>query len=215
MRPTTPQIKAYKVNNKFRKIFLFLFFAAAFAVSDCAAAKIAVVDLEKVFREFYKSRIAEDAIKQQAAAYRKYVERLSSELNQLKRDVQTARANALNIALSPAEKQKSGQFVEEKLKALRAKEAEIKLFVQERSRDMRRMETVKRAEILKEIRAEVRKRALAEGYDFVLDSSGRTMNDQPTVLYYPERNNITDSVIRTLNRTRTESQLPENGDRTK
>ena len=215
MRPTTPQIKAYKVNNKFRKIFLFLFFAAAFAVSDCAAAKIAVVDLEKVFREFYKSRIAEDAIKQQAAAYRKYVERLSSELNQLKRDVQTARANALNIALSPAEKQKSGQLVEEKIKALRAKEAEIKLFVQERSRDMRRMETVKRAEILKEIRAEVRKRALAEGYDFVLDSSGRTMNDQPTVLYYPERNNITDSVIRTLNRTRTESQLPENGDRTK
>ena len=203
------------MNNKFRKIFLFLFFAAAFAVSDCAAAKIAVVDLEKVFREFYKSRIAEDAIKQQAAAYRKYVERLSSELNQLKRDVQTARANALNIALSPAEKQKSGQLVEEKLKALRAKEAEIKLFVQERSRDMRRMETVKRAEILKEIRAEVRKRALAEGYDFVLDSSGRTMNDQPTVLYYPERNNITDSVIRTLNRTRTESQLPENGDRTK
>ena len=215
MRPTTPQIKAYKVNNKFRKIFLFLFFAAAFAVSDCAAAKIAVVDLEKVFREFYKSRIAEDAIKQQAAAYRKYVERLSSELNQLKRDVQTARANALNIALSPAEKQKSGQLVEEKIKAVRAKEAEIKLFVQERSRDMRRMETVKRAEILKEIRAEVRKRALAEGYDFVLDSSGRTMNDQPTVLYYPERNNITDSVIRTLNRTRTESQLPENGDRTK
>lgn len=215
MRPTTPQTKAYKVNNKFRKIFLFLLFAAAFAVSDCAAAKIAVVDLEKVFREFYKSRIAEDAIKQQAAAYRKYVERLSSELNQLKRDVQTARANALNIALSPAEKQKSEQLVEEKLKALRAKEAEIKLFVQERSRDMRRMEAVKRAEILKEIRAEVRKRALAEGYDFVLDSSGRTMNDQPTVLYYPERNNITDSVIRTLNRTRTKSQLPENGDRTK
>ena len=203
------------MNNKFRKIFLFLLFAAACAVSDCAAAKIAVVDLEKVFREFYKSRIAEDAIKQQAAAYRKYVERLSSELNQLKRDVQTARANALNIALSPAEKQKSEQLVEEKLKALRAKEAEIKLFIQERSRDMRRMETVKRAEILKEIRAEVRKRALAEGYDFVLDSSGRTMNDQPTVLYYPERNNITDSVIRTLNRTRTKSQLPENGDRTK
>ena len=61
----------------------------------------------------------------------------------------------------------------------------------------------------------LRKRAVAEGYDFVLDSSGRTMNDQPTVLYYPERNNITDSVIRTLNRTRTQSQTPENGDRTK
>ena len=203
------------MNNKFRKFFLFLLFAAAFAFSDCAAAKIAVVDLEKIFREFYKSRIAEDAIKQQAAAYRKYVEKLSVELNRLKQEMQTARGNALNIALSPAEKQKAEQLVDEKIKAVRAKEAEIKLFIQERSRDMRRMETVKRAEILKEIRAEIRKRAVAEGYDFVLDSSGRTMNDQPTVLYYPERNNITDSVIRTLNRTRTQSQIPENGDRTK
>ena len=77
--------------NKFRKFFLFLLFAAAFAVSDCAAAKIAVVDLEKIFREFYKSRIAEDAIKQQAAAYRKYVEKLSVELNRLKQEMQTAR----------------------------------------------------------------------------------------------------------------------------
>lgn len=203
------------MNNLLRKIFLFLLFAAAFAVSDCAAAKIAVVDLEKIFREFYKSRIAEDTIKQQAAAYRKYVERLSVELNQLKQELQTARGNALNIALSPTEKQKAEQLVDEKIKAIRAKEAEIKLFVQERSRDMRRMETVKRAEILKEIRAEIRKRAIAEGYDFVLDSSGRTMNDQPTVLYYPERNNITDSVLRTLNRTRTQSQSPGNGDRTK
>ena len=203
------------MNNLLRKIFLFLLFAAAFAVSECAAAKIAVVDLEKIFREFYKSRIAEDAIKQQAAAYRKYVERLSVELNQLKQELQTARGNALNIALSPTEKQKAERLVDEKIKAIRAKEAEIKLFVQERSRDMRRMETVKRAEILKEIRAEICKRAVAEGYDFVLDSSGRTMNDQPTVLYYPERNNITDSVLRTLNRTRTQSQAPENGDRTK
>ena len=203
------------MNNRFRKFFLIILCAAALVCFDSAAAKIAIVDLEKIFREFYKSRIAEDAIKHQAAAYRKYAAGLSAELNQLTRDLQTAKSNALNIALSPAEKQKAEQLVEEKSKAVRAKEAEIKLFVQERSRDMRRMETAKRTEILKEIRAEVRKRALAEGYDFVLDSSGRTMNDQPTVLYYPERNNITDSVIRTLNRTRTESQLPENGDRTK
>ena len=80
---------------------------------------------------------------------------------------------------------------------------------------MRRLEIVKRAEILKEIRAEIRKRAAAEGYDFVFDCSGRTMNDQPTVLHYPERNNITNSVIRELNRTRTQAQSPENGDRTK
>ena len=190
----------------FRKILAILLFAAAFSVFDCAAAKIAVVDLEKIFREFYKSRIAEDAIKQQASAYRKYVERLNAERSQLLREAQTARSNALNIALSPEEKQNAERLAEEKSKALRDKEAEIKLFVQERSRDMRRMESLKRADILKEIRSEIRKRAAAEGYDFVFDCSGKTMNDQPSVLHYPTENNITDSVIRELNRTRTQSK---------
>lgn len=201
--------------NRFRKVFLLLLFAAVFITFESAAAKIAVVDLEKIFREFYKSRIAEDAIKQQASAYRKYADRLNVELQELVRVAQSARSTALNIALSPAEKQKAEQIAEEKNKAARAKEAEIKLFIQERTRDMRRLEMVKRAEILKEIRAEIRKRAAAEGYDFVFDCSGRTMNDQPTVLHYPEKNNITNSVIRELNRTRTQAQSPENGDRTK
>ena len=201
--------------NRFRKVFLLLLFAAVFITFESAAAKIAVVDLEKIFREFYKSRIAEDAIKQQASAYRKYADRLNVELQELLRTAQSARSTALNIALSPAEKQKAEQIAEEKNKAARAKEAEIKLFIQERTRDMRRLEMVKRAEILKEIRAEIRKRAAAEGYDFVFDCSGRTMNDQPTVLHYPEKNNITNSVIRELNRTRTQAQSPENGDRTK
>ena len=185
------------------KTFLFLLCAAAFVCADCAAAKIAVVDLEKIFREFYKSRIAEDAIKQQAQAYRKYVEQLNAERNQLLKDAQTARSNALNIALSPEEKQKAGELADEKNKAVRAKEAEIRLFVQERTRDMRRMESLKRTEILKEIRSGIRKIASAEGYEFVLDCSGRTMNDQPTVLHYPANCDITVSVIRALNSTRT------------
>ena len=189
-----------------RKILSILHLAAALSACDCAAAKIAVVDLEKIFREFYKSRIAEDAIKQQASAYRKYVERLNAERSQLLREAQTARSNALNIALSPEEKQNAERLAEEKSKAVREKEAEIKLFVQERSRDMRRMESLKRADILKEIRSEIRKRAVAEGYDFVFDCSGKTMNDQPSVLHYPHENNITDSVIRELNRTRTQSK---------
>ena len=85
---------------------------------------------------------------------------------------------------------------------VKAKEAEIRMFVQERSNDLRKLETSKRAEILNEIRQELRKRAAAEGFEFVFDSSGKTMNDQPQLLVYPERSDITQSVIRELNRTR-------------
>ena len=78
------------------------------------------------------------------------------------------------------------------------------MFVQERSNDLRKLETSKRTEILNEIRQELKKRAAAEGFEFVFDSSGKTMNDQPQLLVFPERSDITKSVIRELNRTRTQ-----------
>ena len=189
--------------NVFRKPLLIAALLLPLFCSAGNSAKIAVVDLEKVFREYYKSRIAEDLIKQQAAAYRKYIMQLQEELQQLSEAVKTARRNALNIALSQEEKNKADAEAAAKAKAFRAKEAELKLFAEERSADMRKLENSKRAEIMSDIRAELKKRAAAGGFDFVFDSSGRSMNDQPALLVYPERNDITNAVIRELNRTRT------------
>ena len=177
-----------------------------------AESRIAVIDLERVFREYYKSRIAEEVIRQQAAAYRTYLARLNEELRKLGETARTAQSNALNIALAPAEKQKVEQEAIAARNAVREKEAEIKLFVDERSADMRRLENTKRAEIMTEIRREVAKRASAEGFEFVFDRSGKTMNDQPALLVYPERCDITNSVLRELNRTRSQPEKKNNGD---
>ena len=50
-----------------------------------------------------------------------------------------------------------------------------------------------------DIKAELKKRAAAGGYIYVFDSSGRTVNDQPALLIYPESHDITKEVIRNLN----------------
>ena len=180
-----------------------------------AEGRIAVIDLERVFREYYRSRIAEEVIRQQAAAYRTYLARLNEELRKLGETARTAQSNALNIALAPAEKQKVEQEAIAARNAVREKEAEIKLFVDERSADMRRLENTKRAEIMTEIRREVAKRASAEGFEFVFDRSGKTMNDQPALLVYPERCDITNSVLRELNRSRSQPEKKNNGENRK
>lgn len=192
-------------------VLLLLAGAAVFS----AESRIAVIDLERVFREYYKSRIAEEVIRQQAAAYRTYLARLNEELRKLGETARTAQSNALNIALAPAEKQKVEQEAIAARNAVREKEAEIKLFVDERSADMRRLENTKRAEIMTEIRREVAKRASAEGFEFVFDRSGKTMNDQPALLVYPERCDITNSVLRELNRTRSQPEKKNNGENRK
>ena len=52
-----------------------------------------------------------------------------------------------------------------------------------------------------DIQRAVSRRATAEGYNFVIDRSGKTLNGQPAVIFYPAKNDITDAVLRELNRT--------------
>ena len=75
------------------------------------------------------------------------------------------------------------------------------MYLLERRREMQELEKNKRQEIIADIQAEVRKRAAAGGYDYVFDSSGKTVNDQPALLIFPEKHDISEAVIRELNRT--------------
>ena len=73
-----------------------------------------VVDLERIFREYYKSKIAEELIRQQAAVYRDYIKKLESEHKILADDAAKARAAAQNLALSAAEAQTLADALKEK-----------------------------------------------------------------------------------------------------
>ncbi len=184
-----------------RLAFLLLF--AALSVTAADNGRIAAVDLERVFREYYKSRIAEDSIKQQAEVYRNYLLQLNEQLTALREEARVARLNSQNIALADADRRKSMQAAETKAREVRQKEAEIDLYASEGSESMRKVETEKRKEIMTEIMAEARRRMTAEGYAFLFDTSGKTMNEQPTLLVFPPGCDLTESMIRELNRGKT------------
>ncbi|MPN10781.1 hypothetical protein SDC9_158078 [bioreactor metagenome] len=168
-----------------------------------------MVNLEKVFREYRKSRIAEDAIKQQAELYRGYLVKQSGQLARLKKEAEELRESARNPALEEADRTRLGADAVIKAREIAAKEAELQLYAAERTRTMREVEQKKREEIMVDIYKEIDRRAAAEGFHFVLDSSGKTMNEQPTVLRFPASCDLTEAVIRELNRTMTEERKPE------
>ncbi len=168
----------------------------------CAEQRIAVINMELVFREYYKSRVAEEAIKQQAESYRNYLVRLQEQYNELVKAERTAKSNALNYALSAEQKVAAQQAAEQAEAMVRGKQAEIELYAKERGADMRKLEEAKRNEIVEEIHKEAERRALAEGFSFVVDCSARSSSAQPLFLIWPKENDISQEVIRELNRTR-------------
>ena len=184
-----------------KKSFLLLLSALFMTVTLAAAeSKIAVVDLEKVFREYYKSKIAEDMIRRQTGIYQNYLDRLVKELKDAQTKAANAKADALNIGLSAKERAKAEKEATEAIRLVTEKRAEIELYRSGRAKDIQKLEDEKRKEIMDDIKAELKKRAASGGYTYVLDSSGKTTNNQSAVLIYPERHDITKEVISSLNR---------------
>ena len=138
---------------------------------------------------------------------------LDEQRRKLLDEARTARLNAQNIALSPGERSKAEAEAGKLEAAVREKSSELELYAESRAEAMRDLERRKRAEIMEDIRAGVRRRAAAEGYLYVLDSSGKTMNEQPAVLLFPDSCDLTAVVIEDLNRTassprRSEGEVP-------
>ena len=190
-------------------LLLAAFLCAGIAAQAAEVQRFAVVNLEKVFREYRKSRIAEDAFKQQAEVYRNYFVKQQGLLVQLRKQAEQLQEEARKPALSEADRSKAGADAVVKAREVAAKEAELKLYAAERLRTMRDAEQKKREEVFADIYKEIDRRAAAEGFTFVLDSSGKTMNEQPTVLRFPASCDLTEAVIRELNRTMSEAEKKE------
>lgn len=171
------------------------------AAAAWGAERIAVVDLDKVFREYYKSRIAEETIRTQNESYRSYLVQLNDRREKLAAEARAAAFNSRNIALAPEEMQRARTAAARAEAALKAVEAEIAAYQENMVKSLRELERTKRAEIVEDIRKAVRRRAAAEGYRYVFDSSGRTLNEQPALLLFPDNCDLTQVVIEDLNRT--------------
>jgi len=177
--------------------------AAALCVSASAvgAEKIAVIDLDKVFREYYKSRIAEETIRAQGETYRGYLVQMNERREKLRAEVRVAIHNSQNVALDPEEMRKARQTAAKLEASLKELESEIAIYQENMVKSIRELEQRKRAEIVADIKKCVAKRAAAEGYLYVFDSSGKTMNEQPALLVFPQSCDLTKLVIEDLNRT--------------
>lgn len=186
--------------NKLFKAFLVLAIAVCGQIAF-SADRIGTVDLEKVFREYHKSRAVEEFINQRADAVRTYLNQMREQLKTLRAEMHKLGTNAGNPALSASELANAKRLADDAIRKVKAKEAEIELYTSQVTREIRELENKKRQEIMADINAEVRRRAAVRGFNFVMDSSGKTLNGQPALVVVPAERDITAEVIRELNRT--------------
>ena len=184
-----------------KRIFAALMLALTVTAGLCAAeVKIAVIDMQKVFEEYEKTKTIEIKLNQQMEVYKEYSGQLQQQYQNLRKQYESARDDSQNIAYSSAERENKRLKAQQLYESLKLKEQEMTSYTESRKTQIQDMYTKLRGEVVDEIRKAVHNKAVLEGYTIVLDKSGESLNNVEVLIYVQPNLDITESVIQDLNR---------------
>ena len=151
--------------------------------AGAAEQKIAIIDLQSVFTNFFKTRIADAAIRDEAAALDKDRKTLTDQYQKLTEDYKKALEDASNQAISADERDKRKKAAEGKLIDINDLEQQVKQFDRTARGNLEEKQRMAREKILIQIRSVVTTRAQAGKYTLVLDTAGEGLSRTPVVFF--------------------------------
>lgn len=177
------------------------FFALLLNLTTQAAdLKFGVVDMQKAFTEFHKTKDASEKFKVNVDKASQEVNERWSVYKNMLGDIQKLQKKAGDAILTAEERSKAAAELQEKVKEVRALEQEIGEFQNRRQGQLKQEDVQIRKGLYEEILVVVRDKAKADGYDFVFDKSGVSLSTVPVLLYYKDAVDFTDEVVVELNK---------------
>ena len=111
------------------------------AGAHAAELKIAVIDMQKTFREYEKTKTIEIKLNQQMEVFKEYSTQLNQQYQNLRKQYESARDDSQNIALSAAERENKRQKAQQLYESLKLKEQEMNSYKESRKTQISDMYT--------------------------------------------------------------------------
>ena len=165
-----------------------------------AQTKIAVIDLRKVFDDYYKTKTADATLKDRGTDLEKERKALVDQGQKLTDDYKKALDGANDQAVSSDERDKRKKTAESKLLELKELEQNLGQFDRQSNTTLQEQRRHMRENILTEIKAVIAKFAKKDNYTIVIDTAAETINQTPVLIYTNGENDITTTVLAELNR---------------
>ncbi|MEI6350962.1 MAG: OmpH family outer membrane protein [Verrucomicrobiota bacterium] len=183
-------------------------FGLAASTPAQAESKIGLVDMNKVFSSYYKTKDAETRINDARGAAKKELE---DRMDTYKKNLDII--NKLNEDLNKAElskeaKDKKGKERDEKIAETKNLEREITEFRTTREKQLQDQAIRMRNGIVEEITKLIQDKVKADQYDLVLDKSGNSLNGVPIILFSKDANDFSDDIIASLNKNKPKEGAP-------
>lgn len=173
--------------------------ALAMVASASAELKVATVDVQKLFKDYYKTHEAQkelDAARQEVQNKNNErvakIQAIEKDLKELKKQIEDPAVNEKN------KKELTDQFQLKNNEGV-ALDQERRQFLERRNRALGEQMKVKLTSIVEEINKLTTDAAKKGGYDIVFDSSANSMSQTKVLMFSKPGFDITPSVMKELN----------------
>ena len=187
-----------------KKLLPILLLTAAFSfggvTSALAQMKVGVVDMNKVFTSYHKTKAAESRLNEARAQAKKDLDGRLESLKSNMEEISKLEEDTKKPELADDTRKIAVKLRAEKISLVRGLDREIAEFRGTRERQLQEQFMRMRGDIVQDIMKVVDSKVKAEGYDIVFDSSGLGVSQVKVVLFSSSSMNFSDSVITDLNK---------------
>jgi outer membrane protein len=193
-----------------RTLFSAVLLLALTGVPALAQTKVATVDLKKIFDNYYKTRLATQAIQERAADMDKDYTSMATDLKKRNDQYEQLLESANDQAVSEDERARRKLSADDQLKQLQDSKAAIDQYERQAQVTLQDQRQRMRDNILDEIKKVVNQKAKAGGDSLVVDIAAQSVNGTPVVIFGAGDNDLTDDVLKQLN-AGAPADLPDTG----
>ncbi len=195
--------------NIIRNVFLAAIVAASTCIASAQAApKIATVDMQELFKQYFRTNEAQQQINVERARIQKDNNERLVRIRELETSLTDLRKQIDDPATSDSRKQTLFRDLQAQQQEAIHLDRERREFLQRRNQALNERMVQRMRGILEEIRALVEEQARQDDYDFVFDKSGLSTSQVPIILYTKDASDITSAVLEDLNKEAPEDFVP-------
>jgi len=191
----------------------FLAVVLATSLSGIGAAqegklKIATVDMQQLFKEYYRTNDAQKQINIERARIQKENNDRLQHIRELQTSLEGLHKQIEDPAISDSKKQTLFRDFQMQQNEGIALDRERREFLQRKNQALNETMVQRMKGILNEIRKLVEEQAKGESYDYVFDKSGLSTSQVPFLLYTKDATDITAVLLKDLNKDAPKESTP-------
>jgi outer membrane protein len=167
-----------------------------------AQVKVGTVDMDRIFKSYYKTKDAESRINEARAQAKKELDDRMETYKQNLDQINKLNDELQNAALSKDKKDDKVKARDQKISETKNLEREITEFRTTREKQLQESAVRMRNGIVEEITKLIQDKVKSDNYDYVFDRSGTSLNGVPVMLYARDAADFSDEIITTLNKNK-------------